>query len=800
MDVERTKQNSIERFFYLWADTVFRHPYLIVLAIILLVAGFATQLPKVTFDTSTEGFLKKTNPALVTYNQFRDLFGRDERIVVTIAADNLFSFEVLEEIRSLHNSIETNLPHLDEVTSLINARHIYGENDDLIVEDLLENWPQSQADLKKLEESVDDIPLYKGLLVSKDKHLTTLLIKLNTYTRKAVHPDRPDELTLEPLGNVEFSEVADALREIIKQHKKPGMDIQMAGSPMIITELHSLMLKDIRLFAGLTFAMIGIVLLLLFRRVSGVILPLITVAISIATAISIMVLNDQPLQLPTAVLPSFLISVGIGDSVHFLSLFFRHFSETKSKQEALRFSLGHSGLPMLLTSLTTAAGLISFSGVDILPIANLGIYASTGVMIAFFYTVTFLPAMICIVPLKPRERETQHLLSEDSKKGPLNKAISFSIYLATHHSMKVIAVSLLITAVALYSALQLDFSHNPMRWIPDGSSIKSATRVLDDKVGGSVNVEILIDTQTENGVYNPEFLEQLDQLENDLARYKNEHFDVGHVMSVTDILKESNRALHGNEEHYYSIPQSRDLVAQELFLLEMSGADDLQDRVSEYRISRTTVSIPWIDTLFYKGFIGELEDIIKNRITSPIHITVTGMVPLLGKTLSAVISATAQSYVIAIVVISIMMILLLRSFKYGLISMIPNLSPLIIVLGTMHLAGIHLDMFTMLIVSITIGLCVDDTIHFMHHFRSYYAETGNVARAITLTLDTAGRAMVVTSVVLTSGFIIFTLSAMNNLTAFGIFTAMSIVLALLADFILAPALMVVFHRKDQSAQ
>lgn len=799
MEVARATQRPIERLFYRWADVVYRYPYFIAICIVFIVAGFATQLPKVTFDTSTEGFLKKSNPALVTYNRFRDIFGRDERIVVTVEADNLFSFEALNHVRSLHKSIEETLPHLDEVTSLLNARHIYGDHDDLIVEDLLEDWPKTQADLDALEKTINDTPLYKGLLVSEDKHLTTLLIKLNTYTRKAVHPDRPEELTLEPLGNIEFSEVAETLRDIIQQHRGNGLDIQMAGSPMIITELQRLMLKDIRLFASLTFSMIALVLLILFRRLSGVVLPLITVFISIATAISIMVINDQPLQLPTAVLPSFLVSVGIGDSVHFLSLFYRRFSETNNKYEALQFSLGHSGLPMLLTSLTTAAGLLSFSGVDILPIANLGIYASAGVMIAFIYTITFLPAMICIVPLKPRARETQHLISKDHNKGPLNRAISYSIYLATNHSLKVIVVSMVVTALALYSALQLDFSHNPMRWIPDNSSIKSATKVLDEKVGGSVNVEILIDTSTENGVYNPLFLQQLDQLEDDLAHYENEHFKVGHVMSVTDIIKETNRALHGNQEDHYTIPDNRELIAQELFLLEMSGADDLQDRVSEYRVSRTTVSIPWIDTLFYKGFIDELESLIKSYITQPIQITVTGMVPLLGKTLTAVIRATAESYAIAIGVISLMMILMLRSLKYGLISMIPNITPLVVVLGTMHLAGVHLDMFTMLIVSITIGLCVDDTIHFMHHFRSYYAETGNVNQSITLTLDTAGRAMVVTSVVLTAGFIIFVFSAMNNLTDFGIFTAMSIMLALLADFILAPALMVLFHRKDSAA-
>ena len=344
---------------------------------------------------------------------------------------------------------------------------------------------------------------------------------------------------------------------------------------------------------------------------------------------------------------------------------------------------------------------------------------------------------------------------------------------------------------------QMKFSHNPLKWFPDEYPEKQSITAIDNELGGSISLEIMIDTGQENGVYDPTFLRNLDQLSQQLKQFKTEQFAVNKVLSVTDLLKESNRALHNNDPSFYQIPQQRALVAQELFLLELSGADDLFRMVDrEYSIARISLTLPWIDTLLYAPLMENLEQQFQDQLGNQYHIAITGLIPLLGSTLHSVIHSAAQAYAIALVVISLIMMLLLGSFKLGAISMFPNLLPIIMVIGLMQLNGVPFDMFTILIGSIAIGLCVDDTVHFMHHFSRYRAQGCGVKQAIENTLHTAGRAMLVTSIVLCSGFMVLTLSQLNNFTHFGLYTSLCIVLALLADFLLAPALMTLISRRS----
>jgi predicted RND superfamily exporter protein len=282
-----------------------------------------------------------------------------------------------------------------------------------------------------------------------------------------------------------------------------------------------------------------------------------------------------------------------------------------------------------------------------------------------------------------------------------------------------------------------------------------------------------------------------------LAGFSTPEFSVNKVLSITDLLKESNRALHDNDHTFYVIPDNRELVAQELFLLELSGADDLFRLVDrEYSKVRITLTLPWIDALLYAPLMDDLEQSFHNSLGQEYEITITGLIPLLGSTLNSVIHAAAEAYVIALVVISLIMVVLLGNLKLGLISMLPNILPIVMVIGLMQLNDVPFDMFSILIGSIAIGLCVDDTVHFMHHFSRFRERGCGVKESIDNTLHTAGRAMLVTSIVLCSGFLVLTLSELNNFTNFGLYTSLCIVLALLADFLLAPALMTILNKED----
>lgn len=384
------------------------------------------------------------------------------------------------------------------------------------------------------------------------------------------------------------------------------------------------------------------------------------------------------------------------------------------------------------------------------------------------------------------------------EKNKIDRLLAYLADFSINNHRGVLVISAGIILIALYGASQVRFSHQVLKWLPEGLDIRVSTEVIDEELKGSVVLEVLLDTGKENGLYDREILLAIDRLTEKLEEdYKNEQVFVGKTISVTTILKEIHQALHANNPEFYKIPDNQRLIPQEFLLFENSGSDDLQDVVdSRFQVARISLKVPWEDALLYRSFITDVQQRFESEFGAkvlaggaPVSVTVTGIMSIFGRIISAAIYSAAQSYTIALGVITVLMIVLIGNLRLGLISMIPNLTPIVCVVGFMGLASIQFDMFTMLIASIAIGLAVDDTIHFMYNFRKYYEKTADVKEAVHRTLQTAGRAMLTTSVVLSMGFFIFTLASMNNLFYFGLLTGVAILLALAADLILAPALM-----------
>jgi predicted RND superfamily exporter protein len=257
-----------------------------------------------------------------------------------------------------------------------------------------------------------------------------------------------------------------------------------------------------------------------------------------------------------------------------------------------------------------------------------------------------------------------------------------------------------------------------------------------------------------------------------------------------DLVKEIHRALNEGSAAHYAIPGERDLVAQELLLFETAGSDDLQD-VADTRFStaRVTLKVPWVDAAFYPRFLSDLEREVAVIFGDGAEIRVTGYATLLGRILAAIVASTVQSYGLATLAIVPMMILTTGSLGRGLLSMIPNLTPVVLTLGLMGWVDTPVEAASLLIGSIILGLAVDDTIHFMLKFQDYYAENGDLHAAVRETLVTTGSAMVYTTLALAAGFFSFTVAQMSNIAAFGALTGFAALVALLADLLLAPALL-----------
>jgi len=805
------KKKRMELLFAAMTRTIIRFRFPVVLVVLLLSAALISQIRYLSIDTSNEGLLHPDDEILLAYNEFRDQFGRDDLLVFAVQSKDVFSHSFLEKLKKFHDVLEEKVPHITEINSLINARNTRGVGDTLLVDDLLAKFPVNDEEFKELKELVLSNPTYTNMLISADGTFTTVLLQSDTYSsvgagdggsvggddelagfgdelsgfESDVSTEKPEFLT-----DQENAAMVRVATEIAKEFNSPDFQIVMAGSPVVTHTVKKLMMADMKKFLRLAVLTIGICLFFMFRRVSGVVLPLLIVALTLGTTLGLMAKMGIFFKTPTIILPSFLLAVGVGASIHVLSMVYQYLRRDPSKNDAIVHAYGHSGFAIVMTSLTTAAGLASFATADVAPIADLGLFSAIGVMLSLFFTLVLLPALLAIFPLKPKA------MTRENDVTPFDRLIDWVADFTTSRPKLVVSLAAISIVIACIGIPRLQFSHNLLSWLPEDLSVRTATESIDHNLRGSVALEVVLDTGRENGLYDKDVLLAIDTLAVELEQFKQDDLFVGKVIAITTILKEIHQALNENNPKMYVIPDNGALIPQEFLLFENSGSDDLEDVVdSRFQLARITIKVPWRDSLAYVPFMQEIEQRFAvafadlDKAGKPVEVSTTGIMALFARILHATMYSAAQSYGIALGVISLMMVLLIGNIRLGIIAMIPNLGPILMVMGIMGWFSIPLDMFTMMVASIAIGLAVDDTVHFIYNFKRYYTESGNVRDAVGHTLHTAGRAMLTTSIVLSIGFFLFMFASMNNVFNFGLLVGLAIVLALVGDFFLAPALM-----------
>tara|TARA_B100000953_G_scaffold286776_1_gene268504 strand:+ start:3893 stop:6328 length:2436 start_codon:yes stop_codon:yes gene_type:complete len=793
-----------EKKFEIFSDWIYDNSKKCISSVLVFVAVIATQLPNLTIDTSTEGFLHKTDPLRIAYDEFRSEFGRDEKLLIAIKTKKIFDIGFLSRLEQFHKALEAGLPYITGVNSLINARNTYGNKDSLIVDELFEELPKNEKNLLEKKQKALDNPLFLNLLYNEDQTFTTIIVDTQTYSsfdaegRPISFSDEEDgfeedgfeEDTFRQenqpyLTDDENTSIVVKLQEISKDFQSEDFDIYLTGSAVVAATIKQSMIKDVQGFIQKMVFSIVVVLFLLFRRVSGVLLPLICVVLTVVSTVSIMTIFNAPLTMATQLMPSFLLAVITGAAIHLLAVFYKDLKSTSNVKESLRYSMGHSGFAIVMTSLTTAAGMWSFSFSEIAPVADLGVFASAGILIGMLFTLVLLPALISTIKFKQRLEK-----QDSSSKTIMDRALLRISQVSTTYVKSIIISSVAIVLVAIFFATQLRFSHFPLNWFPKDDPSRVATEVVDEELRGSVTLEVVIDTGIENGLYEPEILNKIEKATDYFDSIQGNTLFVGKTLSIVDVIKESNKALNENREEFYVIPQDRNMIAQELFLFENTGSDDLQDFASsDFSKARITVKVPYVESLEYNDFIAQAQNKLDGYFQRDAKVSLTGISVMLSDIMGKSIFSSGVSYMAAFCIISIMMILLVGSVKIGMISMIPNVLPLLLLSIVMSIFDMPLDMFTMLIGTIALGLAVDDTVHFMHNFRRYELQYNNVDKATRLTLMGTGRAITVTSIVLSMGFLVLTTATMSNMFNFGILTVLAILIALLADFFLIPAIM-----------
>lgn len=760
--------------------TIITFPKLIICLLCILTATLALQVKSISFDGSSEKLLSQSNPAFKTYLQFKQNYQAGLSIILLIEDNNIFSAPFLQNLDHLQSDLLDHVPYIHTVESLLTSRRVVGDNDNLYFDTLI----PSQCDQACIDESRQialNTPYYLNHIINHQGDATALILKMQPFIYSA------ESGQSRQLLQTEMNEIIDSIHKVINNHQANFSGQLSVGGPSIATiEMVNASKHDVAIFSTLALLVIACVLAFIFRRISAVLLPLFLLSLSISITVSLMLIADVPIQNVSSILPSFLLAVCVCDSIHFLQVFYKQFDAGLNKKAAILYAFNHTKVALSFTTITTAAGLIAFTSSAITPIANFGLFAAIGVIIALIFTFSCLPTLILLSPLKSRPVSTTSHEKWDA-------FLCQFILLIQSKAKLIVFLSFILLLISGYFISQLKLSHDTLAWFPEDNKARLAVERIDEKLTGTMPLELLIDSGESNGIYNPLFLQQLDNWLEQLQQHDINGIKIRNNVSLINLIKEVNAVL--SQDKQYQLPNSRELIAQEILLIEI----DAQDQVSaltdpSYRQLRISLSTSWQDAIYYHHFIKSIENSFHEQFEAPVSLVTTGVIALSSQIIIEMMTGMIDSYLLAGGMVSLFIILLLRNIKLGAIMMLPNLLPISLILGFMSLSNTPLDMFTLLIGAIAIGIIVDDSIHFTHGFQRAYKKSGSSVLAIKQTFNEEGRALFITTVVLCAGFLVYLFSALNNLQNFGLLTSFCIFLAFIADIILAPALIFLIYK------
>jgi predicted RND superfamily exporter protein len=810
-------------------------------------------------DNSVEAFGSSKDNSMAVLEEFRDVFGRDELFVV-LAEGPVFTTEFLEKLDELHTELEAmdmEIPSLGErkrdrdvardqlglkgesdgsgspgprgppktddesveeafaalegfgdddgwgeedegsiverITSLLNVRQTVGTPDGgMEVGELIDEIPRTVEEMAALRATVLGDPA-KGVPPND-----TLIGQVVGYEgRHALVV-----IQTQFMDSKDSERVYRHIREVIAKHEGEHFKTYLSGGPALAASLNRLMLDDLGKLGLLAMLCLMIVMFIMFRHPIGALAPGAVCICAGIWAFGFSAAAGIPMTMLSQILPAFIICVGVADSVHLQSVYRQARRDGYENRDAVVYAVAHVGMPIFFTSLTTAVGLGSFRFASLTAVGQMGTVGAAGVFIAFFQTIILLP--ICLSFNK------KSLLGAgvEGARDFIDTFLEWCVGLSAGSNRRRIGTLVgagLLTLLAGYGVMQLRVWHNPVSWVPDSEHVRRSLDTHDEHAGGTAAVLLMIEAKGERGIKDLELVQGLEALEKDLKGYPHpagEGTLVRNTISVLDLVRESNQALMGGGPEHHVIPHEQRALTDRFMAFENAGPDEMKRLMTiDGTTAQLTASMRWLDATSYLPFKTFLEDSIKRNVPGELaRVRPTGTMYTLLSSVGALIMDLLATFGVAFGIISLLLILLLRDLKLGLIGMVPNLLPIVFILGLMGLADIPIDMANILIASIALGIAVDDTIHFLHHFQDHYKKEGDTEAAILHSMAHSGRALVVTSIILCAGFFVYIAATMVNMQRFGALIGITVIMALLLDLIVTPALLRTFYKQNEPTQ
>ncbi|MDQ7050904.1 MAG: MMPL family transporter [Enterobacterales bacterium] len=761
-----------------FSDKILDNKWLVVLMSIIFVVIASMGAKKLVFKSDYKTFFSSHNKQLNDFLALQNIYSKSDNVAIIVAPKdkNVFTKETLTAIWELTNEAWL-MTYSSRVDSVTNFQYSYADGDELIIEDLvLEADDLDDAMIERARRVALSEPLLKKKLIAENADSTVVNV-----TIRLPGINKTKEVPL----------VAKSARELRDkyQQKYPDIKFMLSGMIMMNTSFPEASIAD---SSRLMPAMIIVVILVIFgllRSVTGTISTLIVIIFSIIASMGIWGWSGGYLTGPSAGAPVMILTLAVADCVHLLSTFYYNLRHGMSKREALKDSLRVNMQPIFLTSLTTAIGFLTMNFSDSPPFGDLGNIVSIGVTIAFVFSITLFPALLMILPVKAGKKP------HPNKLDAMAKLANFVI---TKRKKLLIFSSIIMLSFSAFIAKN-ELNDDFVTYFDKSVPFRAATDFMKDHLAGMSTLEISFDSKISSGINNPKFLRFVD----DFVIWLRQQPETDNVNSITDTLKRLNRNMHGDDPAWYRLPEEQQLAAQYLLLYELSLPQGL-DVNNQLNVDKSSTRV--IAT--FKNLSTNQMLALENRIThhfdkhqSNYGIALASPSLMFAHIGSGNIKSMLKGSLFALILISVLLGIALKSVKFGLISLLPNLFPAAIAFGIWGIFVGQVGLGLSVVMGVTLGIIVDDTVHFLSKYiRARREKNLSSEDAVRYSFANVGKALWVTTMVLVAGFSVMATSSFKVNADMGLLTAVTILVALIVDFFFLPPLLMMLQSKKIKEQ
>ena len=754
-----------------YGEFILNNRFLVFVALAIFMILSSAGASKLFFDNDYRAFFGSANPQLEAFEELQNTYTKIDNVqfaIVPEANKTAVDAKVLAVVEEL-TELAWQIPYSIRVDSISNYQHTEVYEDDLIVEDLYSSANELSLEaIQRIKRVVTTEPALTGRLHDADQRATAVSVTIQLPG-------------LDPNEVVEVSEAARKLAQYIED--KYGLEIKLGGIAMFNNAFLEASMNDMMTLVPAMYFVILLVTYLLVRSIYATFAVLLLIVPSIITAMGFGGWIGVGLTPPSASAPTIITTLAVADSIHFLMTYLQKKREGMLNHASILYSISINAKPIFLTSITTAIGFLSLNFSDSPPFHDLGNITAFGVMAAWLFSMTLLPILISFVDIQPKQTSNR-----------LNRSMTkFGTFVANNY-FRVFITSLVVSTALILGITKNEINDDFLKYFDEDIQFRSDTDWISNNLTGLNQIQFNMHSGASDGISNPEFLNKVENF----VVWARQHEQVTNVQSITDVFKRLNRDLNSADQDYYNIPTNRELAAQYLLLYELSlpFGLDLTNQISIDKSStQVVVTIEDLTTNEIKSWIAEAEIFLTDQ--AGLDAIAAGPTVMFSYIAERNIQGMLYGTFYAVLIISAIILIALRDVTLGLISLVPNILPAALAFGIWGMLVGQVNMAVAVVTGMALGVIVDDSVHFLTKYQHARKKLNLEPReSVISAFGGVGTALMVTTVILVAGFMILAQSSFGLNSAMASLTAIALVMALIADFTLLPALLLMFDKTN----